>query len=131
MKGVLSNEMFHLNNELFARHEINKDMTTIDILNTVGEGLTVKANNRKGTMSVNPIRNLQETHVQFNLIKDCEGNQGGEGWCQREGGESFKSCYNAEMDELCDGFWGCVGGATPFAAILVGLACSCASSNCS
>jgi len=132
VRGVLSNENFYLNNELFARYKINKDITTIDILNSGGEGLTVKSDNLKGTISVNPITNLHEAHIQFNLIKDCDGNHGGNGWCQREPGESFSSCYNAEMDEMCNSFWGCVGSSTPFAAVLVASACSCsASTNCS
>lgn len=48
------------------------------------------------------------------------------GFCQREINESFKTCYQAEKDEFCDGFWSCLALDTnPQVSILIALACSC------
>ncbi len=51
---------------------------------------------------------------------------GGNGFCQREAGESFGTCYRAESDEFCDSFISCVALATQASvAILLAIACSC------
>jgi ribosomal protein L21E len=51
---------------------------------------------------------------------------GGTGFCQRENGESFGTCYRAESDQFCDSFVSCVALATqPSVAILIAIACSC------
>lgn len=55
---------------------------------------------------------------------------GGTGFCQRETGEAFSSCFKAETDEFCDSFISCVALATqPSVSIVIALACSC-SCNC-
>jgi hypothetical protein len=46
--------------------------------------------------------------------------------CQREAGEGTKACYLREVDEFCDGFWGCAALATNASVHLLILAlCSC------
>lgn len=51
---------------------------------------------------------------------------GGEGFCQREKGESFGKCFETEADEFCDSFASCIAlGTQPFVSILIGIACSC------
>jgi hypothetical protein len=64
------------------------------------------------------------------LVKDCEGRHGGEGFCQREGGESFSTCYKAESDEFCDGFVGCISMISPLVQLVIASSCSCASQGC-
>ncbi|MBA4140362.1 MAG: hypothetical protein H0X70_07625 [Segetibacter sp.] len=70
------------------------------------------------------------------VIKDITNDQfqnkyatefhGGDGFCQREAGESFGTCYRAESDEFCDSFISCVALATQASvAILLAIACSC------
>ncbi len=78
--------------------------------------------------------------IEFNdgnkVIKDVTNDQfqirfatefhGGTGFCQREAGESFGTCYRAESDEFCDSFISCVALATQASvAILLAIACSC------
>ncbi|TDH26775.1 hypothetical protein EXU57_08160 [Segetibacter sp. 3557_3] len=51
---------------------------------------------------------------------------GGSGFCQREAGETFAQCYNAESDEFCDSFVSCIAIATnPHIPVLISIACSC------
>jgi hypothetical protein len=90
--------------------------------------------------SIGLMKNGEAIVIEFNngakTVKDISNNQfqaryaseyhGGSGFCQREKGESFGACFNAESDEFCDSFFSCVALATqPPVAILIGLACSC------
>ena len=55
---------------------------------------------------------------------------GGNGFCQREAGESFSTCFKAETDEFCDSFISCIALATqPAVSIVIALACSCHAAN--
>jgi hypothetical protein len=55
---------------------------------------------------------------------------GGTGFCQRESGEAFSTCFKAETNEFCDSFISCLALATqPSVSIVIALACSC-SCNC-
>jgi hypothetical protein len=55
---------------------------------------------------------------------------GGKGFCQREAGESFSTCFKAETDEFCDSFISCVALATqPTVSIVIAIACSCNASK--
>lgn len=55
---------------------------------------------------------------------------GGSGFCQREAGESFSTCFKAETDEFCDSFISCIALATqPTVSIVIAIACSCNASK--
>jgi hypothetical protein len=55
---------------------------------------------------------------------------GGSGFCQRETGESFSTCFKAETDEFCDSFISCIALATqPTVSIVIAIACSCNASK--
>lgn len=48
------------------------------------------------------------------------------GFCQRGKNQSFKECYNHEVDEFCDSFVSCVVIATqPQVSVLIAIACTC------
>jgi hypothetical protein len=48
------------------------------------------------------------------------------GFCQRAQNQSFKDCYNHEVDEFCDSFVSCVVIATqPQVSVLIAVACTC------
>lgn len=51
---------------------------------------------------------------------------GGSGFCQREKGETFGKCFQAESEEFCDSFVSCIALTTqPAVSIIIGIACSC------
>ena len=64
-------------------------------------------------------------------MKDCMGNHGGTGFCQRQPGERFSSCYKAEKDEFCDSFVSCLAvDLLPPVMLLIAAACSCNATPC-
>ena len=107
------NEFFVLNTENGIYKIHNFDVQKLNIIDTRSQ---IK-------------ETLLSTITIDKVANDQYGNHGGTGLCQRERNESFSDCYKAEMDELCDGFWGCVGSSTPFAAVLVAAVCSCSATQ--
>jgi hypothetical protein len=90
---------------------------TIGILKK-GEAITIEF--KDGVKVIKDISN-QQFESQF-----ATEFHGGDGFCQREKGESFGTCYRAESDEFCDSFVSCVALATqPIVGIMIALACSC------
>jgi hypothetical protein len=94
----------------------NNDATLINIVN--------------GVQTYSPIES-QSIEFKALQMKDCEGNHGGTGFCQRQAGERFSDCYKSEKDEFCDGFWSCIAVDTqPQVMLLIAAACSCGASPC-
>lgn len=92
-----------------------------------GEILNAKTQNNDGSYSKFVVKNNEAFEVtvqkdgkrvyhdlssfsiekwEFLQTKDCEGNHGGSGFCQREKGESFGTCHAAEVAEFSDDFLG-------------------------
>ena len=69
------------------------------------------------------IRDMKQPEYEQRLVSAFHG---GPGFCQRQKGESFGTCFRAESDEFCDSFISCIALNTqPTVLILIGLACSC------
>ena len=83
-----------------------------------GEALVIEF-----TAGVKVVRDLNTNEFEARFANKLHG---GSGFCQRESGETFGSCFKAESDEFCDSFISCVALATqPSVAVIIGLACSC------
>lgn len=128
IKGYMQNGLFIITNEfLFARKIENSTNGKVIITNN-NEATIITFENGLQTYS-----EIGHTAVEFKIlqIKDCEGNHGGTGFCQRQSGERFSDCYNAEKDEFCDGFWSCLAVDTqPQVMILIAAACGCSATIC-
>jgi hypothetical protein len=116
-------------NELLFIREKTADLVTDKFLNVNSGESFARLTSPTGSSS-RALSNEEQNDFKY-IIDDCEGRHGGEGFCQREKGESFQACYNAEMDEFCDSFASCIAATvTPFPAILIGIACSCMARVC-
>ncbi|HEY9704188.1 MAG TPA: hypothetical protein V6C58_17185 [Allocoleopsis sp.] len=128
VKGTFSKSSFTINNEyLYGREMVNSNNGRI-ILTNNDEALEISYSNGLRT-----IKNMNFTEATFNVIQvtDCQGNHGGTGFCQREPGESFSACYNAETAEFCDSFISCIAlNTNPTVPILIASACSCSATQC-
>ncbi|MEJ7829322.1 MAG: hypothetical protein WKF91_14025 [Segetibacter sp.] len=102
-----SNEIYAVNtlgSEVFYSAAMKDDKNgTIGILKN-GEALTIEF--KDGTKF---IRDISNDEFENRYATEFHG---GEGFCQREKGESFGACYRAESDEFCDSFISCVALAT-------------------
>ncbi len=107
-----------IGNELFYSSSLKDNKNgTIGLMKN-GEAITIEFNG-----GVKTIRDITNEEFVSRYATDYHG---GDGFCQREKGESFGACYRAESDEFCDSFISCVALATqPTVAIIIGLACSC------
>lgn len=141
LKGSFLNGNFIVFNEIFVE-KIRVENKLFTVVCKDDEFFVLSTENGIDKIHNFDIKKLNKidtkTQLKENLLKtinidkvanDQYGNHGGNGFCQRERNESFSDCYKAEMDELCDGFWGCVGASTPFAAVLVAAACSCSATQ--
>ena len=139
LKGLFYNGSFIVSNEIFVE-KINIENKIYTVVSKDDEFFVVNTENGIDKVNNFDVKKLNlidiKSQLKRNLISnininklgyfdDQYGNHGGNGLCQRERNESFSDCYKAEMDELCDSFWGCVGTATPHAAVLVAIVCSC------
>jgi hypothetical protein len=98
---------------LFSRHIIDEKTATVEIQKG-NDIATIHIKNGKKKMG----------------SRTAELDHGGTGFCQRETGEAFSTCFKAEADEFCDSFISCIALATqPSVSIVIALACSC-SCNC-
>jgi hypothetical protein len=98
---------------LFTRHIIDEKTATVEV--------------QKG-------HDIATIHIQDGKKKitsrTADLYHGGTGFCQRETGEAFSTCFKAETDEFCTSFISCLALATqPSVSIVIALACSC-SCNC-
>ena len=67
---------------------------------------------------VRTIRELPHEELQLHFAR--------EGFCQRQKNQTFKQCYNKEVDEFCDSFVSCVALATnPTVSVLIAVSCTC------
>ncbi len=83
-----------------------------------GEGLLIEFADGKKT-----IRDMNQPEFEKRFASPTHG---GSGFCQRERGESFGTCFRAESDEFCDSFISCIALNTqPTVLIVIGLACCC------
>jgi hypothetical protein len=128
VKGSFSkNEFYPANEYLYGRTIEDSNNGQIVLINNQ-EALEINFVNGKHS-----INNLGKENAEFKIIQanDCQGNHGGTGFCQREPGESFGSCYNAESDEFCDSFISCIAlNTNPTVPILLATACSCTATLC-
>ena len=107
-----------LGNELIYSSMMQDDKNGSIGLMKDGEAIIVEFTN--GSRTVKDISN-----EQFGM-RYVGKFHGGNGFCQRERGESFGSCFQAESNEFCNSFISCVALATrPEVAVVIGLACSC------
>jgi hypothetical protein len=98
---------------LFTRHILDEKNATVEI----------QKGNEVATIN---IRDGQKRISGRTAILD----HGGNGFCQRERGESFSTCFKAETDEFCDSFISCIALATqPTVSIVIAIACSCNASK--
>lgn len=85
---------------------------------------------RNGIETISPLSE-QEAKGTFLQVKDCAGNHGGTGFCQREPNESFADCYKAEKDEFCDDLFSCLAVDTQlWIMLLIAAACQCSATQC-
>lgn len=85
-----------------------------------GEAVLISVKNGIGIIS-----NLDSKQWGYFFTKKQHGGETGE-FCQREPGETFSQCYNAEKDEFCDSFISCLAADTqPIVIITIAAACSC------
>lgn len=98
---------------LFTRHITDKKNASVDI-------------QKGGEVATINIRDGQKCISGRTVLL----NHGGNGFCQREAGESFSTCFKAEADEFCDSFISCIALATqPAVSIVIAIACSCNASK--
>jgi len=122
---------FHISKELLFTRKISApNNAVIGILKSDGEALYVDIRN-----GIGEIKDINEakynSEFKFYLTKDCQGNHGGTGFCQRQPGESFGACYQAEAAEFCDSWISCVMLATnPLIPATIATACSCSATLC-
>lgn len=128
IKGTFSKGVFNITNEfLFGRKLIDKNNGQIVITNN-NEATLINFENGIETISQIGYEEAEYSIIQVN---DCLGNHGGTGFCQREPGESFSACYNAEKAEFCTGFFSCLALDTVASVlILIASACSCGATLC-
>ncbi len=128
VKGQFVKGRFILNTELlFGRQLVDKNNAQIRIIKD-NEAILVSVKNGIETITST---SGEEAEYNFLQVKDCNGNHGGTGTCQREPGESFATCYKAEKDEMCDGFFSCLAvDLYPPVMILIALACECQATQC-
>lgn len=128
VKGYFSEGAFHITNEfLFGRKLTDKNNGQIIITNNNDATLI---NIENGIQSFTQL-GYNDAEYKILQVKDCHGNHGGTGFCQREPGEKFSDCYKAEKDEFCDGFWSCLAVDTqPQVMLLIAAACGCDATQC-
>jgi hypothetical protein len=128
VKGTFVKGTFQIASEfLFGRKVVDKNNGQIIITNN-NEATMINIENGVQTYS-----QLGYNEAEYRIIQvtDCHGNHGGTGFCQREAGESFSTCYKAEKDEFCDGFWSCIAVDTqPQVMLLIAAACGCSATQC-
>lgn len=94
---------------LFTRHIVDEKNATVKICKG-REAVTVSIKDGQKRIS----------------SRTAAPDHGGSGFCQREPGESFATCFKAETDEFCDSFISCIALATqPTVSIVIAIACSC------
>ncbi|MCM5527883.1 hypothetical protein [Parasegetibacter sp. NRK P23] len=129
VKGYFSKGAFQITNEfLFGRKITDQNSGQIVITNN-SDAILIDVEN-----GIQFFTQLGYNDAEYRIIqvKDCQGNHGGTGFCQREPGESFSNCYKAEKDEFCDGFWSCLAVDTqPQVMLLIAAACGCNATQCS
>jgi hypothetical protein len=128
IKGYFSNKNFIITNDfLYGRILEDKENGKIIITNNNDAILINVAN---GIQSYSTIESQSVEFKAFQM-KDCMGNHGGTGFCQRQPGERFSTCYKAEKDEFCDSFVSCLAvDLLPPVMILIAAACSCIATPC-
>lgn len=127
--------------------------TIADKYVTEGEILTAKEINSDGSYTKYVVKNqeafkaisnknMKPIYQELNtvptdkwkivLATDCQGGHGGTGFCQREPGESFGACHNAEVTQFTDDFVGWVAYKLhePAIDIMIAAACSCTAVQC-
>lgn len=128
VSGSFSQNRFTINNECLYGREMHTTKNGRIVLTNNNEAIEIKFEN--GLHSIN---NLNINIAIANIIQasDCHGNHGGIGFCQREPGESFSTCYSAELNEFCNSFISCIALSTnPQVSILIALACTCSATQC-
>lgn len=128
VSGSFSQNRFIINNECFYGREMHTPKNGRIILTNNNEAIEIKFDN-----GIHTINNLNINTAIANIIQasDCHGNHGGIGFCQREPGESFNTCYSAELNEFCNSFISCIALSTnPQVSILIALACTCSATQC-
>jgi hypothetical protein len=128
VNGSFNKTGFYLEDELlYGRDKITDENGSVYIIKN---NEAIEINYQNGSRSINEV-NTSKAEFQIIQATDCQGNHGGTGFCQREAGESYGACYNAETAEFCDSFVSCVALATnPTISVLIGLACSCSARPC-
>lgn len=128
VKGYFLNGKFNFMKEILVGKKLQSVSNGEAVILNGHEGLIIKSVN--GIDEISPI-NEEQGRLKIIQVDDCLGNHGGTGFCQREAGESFSSCYKAEKDEFCDGFFSCIAVDTQVPVmLLIAGACSCSASEC-
>lgn len=128
VKGAFVKGIFVAQSELLAGKKITEKGNGKVVILKDNEGLIVTAQNGQET-----ITSLDQKDAEWKLqqVKDCAGRHGGTGFCQREPNESFSTCYKAEKDEFCDGFFTCLAVDTQVSVMLViAASCECSATQC-
>lgn len=129
VKGRLIKNSFLFDKEVLVGKGQNKNKEPISVISNGFDYFTITTKNK-----IDYYESNNQTPEDFKLIRtlnDCEGNHGGTGFCQLEKGEKFSTCYKAEKDEFCDGFFSCLAVDTNVSVMLViAAACSCNATEC-
>lgn len=128
VKGYfLKNKFIVTNDFLYGRKLEDKENGQIIITNNNDAVLINVVNGVQSYSTINS-HSLEFKALQIN---DCLGNHGGTGFCQRQAGERFSTCYKAEKDEFCDSWISCLAVDTlPPVMLLIAAACSCNATPC-
>ncbi len=112
IKAIVIKNLVVLDEILFSRKMTDLNNGQIGILKN-DEALVIKIKN-----GVRTISEIKEAAYSLHFYQAK--------FCQRLKNQTFKQCYNKEVDEFCDSFVSCVALATnPTVSMLIAVACSC------
>ncbi|WP_192822200.1 hypothetical protein [Rufibacter sp. LB8] len=122
LKGAFSNSGFQVVENFLIGYLLHDGKNGKIMLLNGKEGLTIDIEN-----GVNKIRPILEEDGKLSIIKvdDSEGRHGGDGFCQRESGETYAKCFEEESKEFCDSFVSCVYFLNPIVVTVVAASCNC------
>lgn len=127
IKGFYNN--FKNNSTKGFDFHIIKELSIEIQMNNEGNGLLyVESSNKKDSFKIELSKGKPDGLKNTSFVQSSSSiptEPVEEKLCQIEEGETTKSCYIREVDEFCDGFWGCAGLTQVSVHVLILALCSC------